>query len=62
VTIFNLLGMKARTLVDTFQKAGEHSAVWDAKDDEGHSVSSGIYSYRLQAGDGNLQRTMLLLR
>lgn len=62
VTIYNLLGMKVRTLVDSFQKAGEHSAVWNAKDDEGNSVSSGIYFYRLETGEGNLQRKMLLLR
>jgi beta-xylosidase len=62
VTIYNLLGMKVRTLVDSFQKADEHSAVWDAKDDEGNSVSSGIYFCRLEAGDVNLQRKMVLVR
>jgi hypothetical protein len=62
LTIFNLLGMKVRTLVDSFQQAGEHSMVWDAKDDERNSVASGIYFYRLEAGDVNLQRKMILLR
>jgi hypothetical protein len=62
LAIFNLLGMKVRTLVDSFQKAGELSAVWDAKDDEGNSVSSGVYFYRLETSEINLQQKMLLLR
>ena len=62
VTIFNLLGTKVRTVVGSFQQAGEHFAVWDAKDDEGDSVSSGIYFYRLQAGDISLQKKMVLVR
>jgi hypothetical protein len=62
VTIYNLLGMKVRKLVDSFQKAGEHSAVWDAKDDQGNSAASGIYFYRLETGKINLQKKMLLLR
>jgi hypothetical protein len=62
VTIFNPLGMKVRTLVDSFEKAGDHSTVWDAKDDEDNLVSSGIYFYRLETADTSLQRKMLLLR
>jgi hypothetical protein len=62
VAIFNLLGMKVRTLFDSFQKAGEHSAVWDAKDDEGNSAASGIYFYRLETGEMKLQKKMVLVR
>jgi hypothetical protein len=62
LTIFNLLGMKVRTLVDSFQKAGEHSAVWDAKDNQNNPVASGVYFYRLTTADFNQQKKMMLLR
>ena len=62
VTIYNVLGMKVRTLVDSFEKLGGHSAVWDAKDDEGNPVSSGVYFYRLETGEMALQKKMVLLR
>lgn len=62
VKIFNLLGMKVRTLIDSFQKTGEHSVVWDAKDDDGNSVSSGLYLYRVEAGEFTQVRKMALLR
>jgi len=55
--IYNLLGQKVATLVEGKQKAGYKVARWDAG-----SFSSGIYFYRLRAGDFVQARKMVLLR
>lgn len=62
VTIYNVLGVKVRTLVDPFQNSGEYSLLWDGRDDQKNPVSSGVYFYRLDAGGKNLQKKMILVR
>ncbi len=60
--IYNILGQHIRTLVDGSVIAGRHSISWDATDDSGRPVSTGIYLYRLQVGDRSQTRKMLLLK
>ncbi|NOZ62979.1 MAG: ammonia-forming cytochrome c nitrite reductase subunit c552 [Calditrichaeota bacterium] len=60
--IFNLLGEKVRTLVNSQQNAGEHSVVWDARNDVGKEVPNGIYIYRITAAEYKSIRKMTLLK
>lgn len=61
--VFNVVGQVVRTLVADHQNAGRYVVQWDASDDSGHSLSSGIYFYRLQAGGEFLEvKKMLLLK
>ncbi len=60
--IYNLLGKEIKTLLNSFQTAGEHSIVWDGTDDSNNHISSGIYFYSLATNEENFQRKMLLLR
>ena len=60
--IYDLLGRKIRTLLRGSQSAGEHSAVWDGKDDFGKQVASGHYLYQLKAGELLSTRRMILLK
>ncbi|MBN1561963.1 hypothetical protein EH223_12460, partial [candidate division KSB1 bacterium] len=69
LTIFSLTGRHVRTLVDEKQSVGVHACLWDASDDHGAKVSSGIYLYRLQVLDSELgreawsdERKMVLLK
>ena len=62
LTIFNVLGRSVRTLVVQKQAAGAHSAVWDGRDDSGRQLASGVYVYRLQAGEFHKTAKMLLLK
>ncbi len=49
LAIYNLLGQEVRTLVNGVVSAGYHEILWDAQDETGKSVSSGLYIYRFQA-------------
>jgi hypothetical protein len=62
LTIHNILGQKIRTLVDQTQPAGTHTAVWDGIDQSDHTVASGVYFYRIEAGDFTDTRKMVLVR
>ncbi len=61
LVIYNLKGQKVRVLVDQLRPTGHHTVVWDGKDDKGSPVSSGVYYYRMQAGDYHNVRKMLLM-
>ncbi|MBN2355407.1 PKD domain-containing protein [candidate division KSB1 bacterium] len=60
--IYDLLGHKVRLLVDESRKAGTHRATWDARDDQGRTMPSGVYLYRITAGPFTQVRKMLLLK
>lgn len=62
LAVYSLTGRLVRTLVKGQRASGMHSVVWDATDDVGEPVSSGIYFYRLRAGDFVDTKRMLLLR
>lgn len=62
LVIYNVLGQEIRTLVNDVKPAGYHRVVWDNKDDFGRSVSSGIYLYRIVAGDFVQTKKMLILK
>jgi len=60
--IYNLLGQRVRTLVSDHREAGYHQAPWDGTNDAGTKVGSGMFFYRLVAGDYTAVRKMLLLK
>ena len=62
LTVYNVVGQPGRTLVAEHQSAGRYMVEWDATDDRGHRLSSGLYFYRLQAGEFAAVRKMLLLK
>jgi len=49
--VYNMAGQKVRTLVNSTQAASFYKVVWNGKNDFGQSVASGIYFYKLVAGD-----------
>ncbi|MCP4709609.1 MAG: T9SS type A sorting domain-containing protein [Planctomycetes bacterium] len=61
--IFNTAGQLVRTLIyNEPYNFGEHTITWDARNDSGQSVGSGVYLYRLQAGNRVESKRMVLLR
>ncbi len=62
LVIYNVLGQEIRTLVNDLKPPGRYVAVWDSRDELGHRVSSGIYLYRIVAGDFVQIKKMLILK
>jgi hypothetical protein len=62
LSIYNTKGQLVRSLANLRAKAGEHTLEWNTEDNSGKKVSSGLYFYRLQAGNKILSRKLLMLR
>lgn len=62
IQIYNVLGQKVKTLLDELQTLGYKKIHWNGTDDNDNLVSSGIYFYRIVAGDFVECRKMTLLK
>jgi hypothetical protein len=62
LTVYNVLGQSVRVLFNGYQEAGMQNVTWDGKNSNGVDLSSGIYFYRLQAGDFNQTKKMSLMK
>ncbi|HNU79090.1 MAG TPA: T9SS type A sorting domain-containing protein, partial [Prolixibacteraceae bacterium] len=62
LTIYNMLGQKVRDLVNVKQQAGGYNIVWDATDQNGMTVPTGVYFYRIEAGAFAQVRKMTLMK
>jgi len=62
LSIYDVAGRKVATLVDSNMPAGPHSVEWNGRSDSGERVASGVYFYRLNAGDNEMSRKMVLLK
>jgi hypothetical protein len=60
--VFDVLGRRVRTLVSGPQSPGHKTVEWDGRDGAGQPVASGVYVYRIVAGDYTRQRKMLFLK
>jgi cytoskeletal protein CcmA (bactofilin family) len=60
--IYNIHGQLVRTLTNAYHEAGYHQVQWDATNDNGVRVASGYYFYRLQSGDFQQVKKMLLVK
>jgi hypothetical protein len=60
--VFDVRGRVVRTLVNEVRAAGAYRIDWDGKDNGGRAAASGLYLYRLEAGDFVQQRKMTLLK
>jgi hypothetical protein len=62
LTIYNVLGQEISTLVDGPREAGNYTVRWFGTDGQGRELGSGIYFYRLSAGDFTAVRKMVLMK
>jgi flagellar hook assembly protein FlgD len=60
--IFNVMGQRVRTLAEGSHEAGRYQIVWNATNDYGESLSSGMYIYRIQAGDFVSVKKLILMK
>jgi hypothetical protein len=61
IRVFNIAGQLVRVLHDGELHAGVHELAWDGHDDNGRSVSSGVYFYSLEGAGSKLTNRMVLL-
>jgi len=61
IDIFNISGQLIRSLINKRKNKGIHRIIWNGYDNAGNRAASGIYVYRLKAGDILLSRKMLML-
>ena len=62
ITIYDMMGKVVKNLVRSHQRAGSKSVQWNATNNEGQSVSAGLYLYKIQAGDFVDTKKMILLK
>jgi hypothetical protein len=60
--IFDVNGRRVRTLVEESLKAGLHEMVWDGTDDDGRTVTSGVYWSQLATDGYASNRKMVILK
>jgi len=64
LSVFNVIGQKVKTLVDGHRDASYYEVEWDGRDDNGATVASGVYFYKVEANSGRFvqTRSMMLLK
>jgi len=62
IGIYNLQGIEIVRLVDRIEQAGRYRVPWKGKNQQGHLMPSGVYIYRIRAGDFGQSRKLVLSR
>ncbi|MBN2136105.1 MAG: T9SS type A sorting domain-containing protein [Acidobacteria bacterium] len=62
IDVFNTLGDKITTLVDGNYSAGIYRAVWNTASDRKGNLTTGVYLYRMRAGDYEETKTMIFIK
>lgn len=62
IDVFNILGQRVRNLVSAEQSADAYEIYWDATNNSRRPVASGVYFYRVRAGQSESVRKMILLK
>nr|MDA3813263.1 T9SS type A sorting domain-containing protein [Candidatus Cloacimonadota bacterium] len=60
--VYNIKGQKVKTLINEKMQSGKHTTVWSGLDSNNKLVSSGIYLYKIKAGNQESVKRMLLLK
>ncbi len=62
IDVLNILGKRIETLVSEVLPSGSWSVTWDGRNTEGRSATSGVYFYRMTAGEYSQTRKMVLVK
>jgi|TARA_B110000240_G_scaffold180646_1_gene211816 hypothetical protein len=62
IIIYDINGKVVRRMINNYQTAGYKTISWNATNDEGKSVSAGVYFYSIQAGGFVQTKKMVLLK
>ena len=62
LTIYDLTGNKVKTLVNGKERSGNRFIQWDATNNQGHSLPTGTYLYKIEADNFSQTKKMVLLK
>ena len=62
IEVYNIKGEKVKTLVDEVMMADDHSVIWNGDNENGKSVASGVYFYKMKADKFVQTRKMILMK
>jgi hypothetical protein len=62
LSVYNIEGRLIKTLVNGSVEGGLQVVTWDGTDAQGNPVSTGVYLYRLRAGNNVMTKKMILLK
>jgi hypothetical protein len=62
IVVYNLSGQVVKFLLSEHQNAGNYTVTWDGTSNSGNRLSSGIYYYRISAGEHQEIRKMTLIK
>ena len=62
IVVYDMMGREVKSLVADFSTPGSYSVVWDATNNEGLSVSAGMYVYKMISSDFVEVNKMLLVK
>jgi flagellar hook assembly protein FlgD len=62
IEVYNMLGERVVTLVNEVQPAGFYTVQWNGASQSGMKVATGVYFYRMRAGDFTTVKKMLLMK
>lgn len=62
IEIFNVNGQRIKKLIDENKEPGDHKVVWNATNNNGSKVASGVYFYRIKAGNFVQTKKMNVLK
>jgi glycosidase len=62
IKIYDVLGREVKNLINEVKTVGTYSSIWNGNDNFDNKVNSGVYFYKLQAGDFVETKKMILLK
>ena len=62
LAVYNLAGQKVATLVQGLRQAGSYAIHWDGRDDAERALATGMYLYKLRAGESVETKKLMLVR
>jgi len=62
ISVYDIRGRLVANLVNAPYKSGHHNVAWNGQDSSGKAVASGVYFYRMNAGEYVGVRKMVLLK
>ena len=62
ISIYNIKGQKIKTLVNENLQRGHHKILWNGKNENGETVSSGIYFYKMETDNFSEIKKCILLK